>query len=102
MPPLWAYELANVLAGAERRGRIDAGRASTMLDLLAALPIAIDPRPPAELPRVLIDLVRASGLSAYDAAYLEVALRTGLPLATRDAALVRAASAAGVTLALAG
>lgn len=102
VPPLWTYELANVLAGAERRGRIDAGRVSTILDLLAALPIAVDPRPAAELPRPLIDLARAADLTAYDAAYLEIALRTGLPLATRDAALARAAVAAGVPLALAG
>ncbi len=102
VPPLWACELANLLAGAERRGRIDAGRGSTILDLLAALPIAVDPRPAAELPRLLVDLARATGLTAYDAAYLEVALRTGMPLATRDAALARAAAAAGVPLVLAG
>ncbi len=96
VPGLWVFEVANLLAGAERRGRIDAARASTFLELLGALPITVDPRPAADLPLPLLAIARGTGLTAYDAAYLELALRTGATLATRDARLRAAAATAGV------
>ena len=96
VPALWVFEVANLPAGAERRGRIDAARASTFLDLLAALPIAVDPRPATDLPLPLLAIARGTGLTAYDATYLELALRTGATLATRDARLRAAAATAGV------
>ena len=96
VPALWVFEVANLLAGAERRDRVDAARAATFLELLAALPIAVDPRPAADLPLPLLAIARGTGLTAYDAAYLELALRTGATLATRDARLRAAAVTAGV------
>jgi predicted nucleic acid-binding protein len=88
---LW-HELRNVLIVNERRGRISIERSGTFLSLLDQLPILLDPLP-AEAS--VLALARARELSIYDAAYLELALREGLPLATLDAKLRNAATAAG-------
>ena len=98
VPSLWPVELANVLVMGERRGRLDPTRSAAFLEMIASLPIEIDPasvdRPPADL----MALARTHRLTAYDATYLDLALRRNLPLATRDAALARAAAAAGAAL----
>lgn len=98
VPALWLFELSNVLTVAERRGRVDAERAARMLDALLALPISVD-RPEASfLLPALARVSRDQGLTSYDAAYLELAQRSGLPLATRDLALRAAADRTGVAL----
>ncbi|MDT8370195.1 MAG: type II toxin-antitoxin system VapC family toxin [Longimicrobiales bacterium] len=94
---IWPLEVVNGLLVAERRGRIpqDAGRFSS---LLLRLPIVVDPgerRRPFEGVR---QLARDHQLSAYDASYLELTLRLGVPLATLDRRLADAATEAGVTL----
>jgi predicted nucleic acid-binding protein len=98
VPALWAFEMSNVLAMAERRGRVQADRAHQLLDGLLALPIIRDDRDPALSAPDLMRLARAHDLTAYDAAYLELAMRLGQILATRDTALQRAATRAGVSL----
>jgi len=96
VPSLWKLEIGNTLLMAERRGRISgAFRAAAMTDL-ALLPISIDAHTAANAWRGTMDLAAQHRLSAYDAAYLELALREAIPLATFDAALSRAAVAAGV------
>lgn len=96
VPPLWALEVANVLLVAERRRRIARPDATRFLRLLGALPIVIaEPLAVQHLDRLLL-LGRDHRLSAYDAAYLQLALERSLPLATRDRALRAAAGAAGV------
>ena len=98
VPGLWPYEIANMLAVAERRARATAADVSRALSLLAALPLAIDaPRSVGSLPS-LMRVARDHGLTAYDASYLELAGRTGSMLATRDRALRGAATQAGVLL----
>ena len=94
-PTLWHFEIHNIFLTAERRGRLDAAQSSRALALLASLPIQIDP---ATDSTTLMVLARKHGLTAYDAAYLELALRTASPLATLDNALARAARAEGVGL----
>jgi predicted nucleic acid-binding protein len=99
----WGLELANALLVAERRGRIEPGDVSRLTKFVLALPIAVDPvarrRPLDSIHR----LGRSHGLSAYDAAYLELAVRYGIPIATLDSDLRVAAEAEGVgTLAVAG
>ena len=97
-PSIWPLEVANGLRSAERRGRIDERELSGVLRLLEALPIEVEGM---SLDRALGDvlpLARAVGLSSYDAAYLDLALRKGLPLATADEYLAQAAVAAGVEL----
>jgi predicted nucleic acid-binding protein len=98
VPPLWHVELANLLVQNERRGRIDQARAAQFLALLGRLRIETDAADPAERRGAILDLARQHRLSAYDAAYLDVALRRALPLASKDVALRRAAEAAGVAL----
>lgn len=98
VPALWHLELANVLVQAERRGRLSVRDTAARLPLLDALPIATDDEAPGRVRGNVLALARAEGLTAYDAAYLELALRTGADLATKDTALARAARRAGVTV----
>ncbi len=89
-PAVWWFELRNVLIVSERRKRIDSAQSATALRLLAALPITIDAEVDEE---ALMQLARRRRLTVYDAAYLELALRNGYPLATLDGALADAARA---------
>ncbi|KUR75293.1 type II toxin-antitoxin system VapC family toxin [Novosphingobium sp. Fuku2-ISO-50] len=94
-PSLWWFEMRNIFISNERSGRIDGARSSRALALLNGLPIRLDHQPD---DTVLMALARAHQLTAYDAAYLELALRESVPLATLDDALLRAAHAEGVGL----
>lgn len=98
VPALWPFEVASVLSIAERRGRMDASAQAAFLERLRRLPIAIEHRPATWLAQRIIPLARTYKLSAYDAAYLELAIREGLPLATLDDDLRQAAGAAGAAL----
>lgn len=95
VPALWQLELANVLKTACTKGRLSHPQARQILDALAQLPIEVDTgAPPGQRP--LLELAMRFNLSSYDAAYLELAMRHGLPLATQDEQLKLAAIAAGV------
>ena len=95
VPALWALEVGNVLLSAERRGRLSSERVSHLLALLHALPLQVEHEPDTI---GLVALARQTSLTLYDAAYLALAQRRGLPLATRDRALQRAAEAVGVVV----
>ena len=94
VPSLWHYEVVNALTVAERRGRVTPAKAERFLLSLDGFSIAVDSTPMDSLG--LLGIAREWRLSAHDAAYLRLAMREGLPLATRDAALDKAAQAAGV------
>jgi predicted nucleic acid-binding protein len=96
VPAIWPLEVVNVLLAAERRGRITPAASARFLALLHALPIEVDAHTAARAPREILVLARAHGVSSHDAAYLELASRTGVPLATRDVALGKAAGELGV------
>ncbi|HEY8873836.1 MAG TPA: type II toxin-antitoxin system VapC family toxin [Stellaceae bacterium] len=96
VPSLWHLELGNVLLSAERRGRTIQGGVVARLALMAQLPITIDAETAGRAWREILALARAERLTAYDAAYLELAVRRGLPLATKDEALLGAARRVGV------
>lgn len=96
VPSLWALEVANVLLIAERRGRITEATATHFMNLLDQLSITVDLAPPSSAR--LLTTGRRHELTAYDAAYLDLAEREGVPLATLDKALVRAAGKSGVPL----
>lgn len=98
VPALWLWETANVLLQAERRGRISPAAIRTYLGLLEGLPISVDQPSTASAWHDTLALARSHRLTSYDAAYLELALRRGLPLASRDQALKAAARAEGVPL----
>ncbi len=96
VPSLWALEASNVIARAEAKGLLTEARSQAFVVLLQRLNIVTDPATAAHALGDTLHLARRYKLSAYDAAYLELALRTGLPLATLDADLEKAAQAAGV------
>jgi predicted nucleic acid-binding protein len=98
VPSLWHLELGNVLVQAERRGRLNAHDVTSRLELLRALPIVTDDETPIRALREVVTLARAETLTTYDAAYLELALRKGTALATKDSALGAAARRAGITV----
>ncbi|MCP9837890.1 type II toxin-antitoxin system VapC family toxin [Cyanobium sp. N.Huapi 1H5] len=98
VPALFLWELANVLLMAERRGRISAADRSQFLTLVVQLDLAIDPADPAVVWHDVLSLAAQHRLTSYDAAYLELAMRAGLPLASRDNALIEAARACGLEL----
>ena len=87
VPELWLLEVGNVLINAERRGRITEAKVTEFLELLAALDIEVDSETSLRAGREIISLARSHRLTTYDAAYLELAMRLGLPLASKDDAL---------------
>ncbi|MBM5803919.1 MAG: type II toxin-antitoxin system VapC family toxin [Cyanobacteria bacterium K_DeepCast_35m_m2_155] len=98
VPALFLWEVANVLLGAEKRGRMNRADRVSFLKLLEELGLQIDPVDPGVIWHDVINLAAESKLTSYDAAYLELALREGLPLASADRALNSAATACGVPL----
>ena len=98
VPSIWTLEVANVLLSAERHGRLREADSARFLDLLANLPIHVDERDASAAFTSILSCGRRLGLTSYDAAYLDLAMRTGAPLATRDKGLRRACRAAGAEL----
>ena len=98
VPPLWRYEVANGLQMAIRRQRITPDYRTRCLDKIDELPITIDPDGVSEIWSTTIKLADLYRLTVYDAAYLELAQRRRLPLATLDAALSKVARESGVDL----
>ncbi|MBN9562757.1 MAG: type II toxin-antitoxin system VapC family toxin [Alphaproteobacteria bacterium] len=96
VPMLWHLEIGNVLLQAERRGRVSSADLSARLELLAALPITTDDQTSSRALREVLSLARAETLTTYDAAYLELAVRRRLPVATKDRPLQRAAKRVGI------
>lgn len=97
-PAVWPIEISNVLLVAEHRGRITTARSTRFLRLLEDLPISIDSSMSQLSPSGPLELGRAYNLSAYDASYLELAMREQMPLATLDVHLREAAAKSGVEL----
>ena len=97
-PQLWPVEALNGLLTAERRGRIDRAARQRLGGFLADLPIQIDDETANRVWNRTAPLAELHALTAYDATYLELAVRLGLPLATSDSALIAAARTAGVVL----
>ena len=98
VPSVWLLEVANGLLVAERRGRFSAADVAQIYGVLADLPITWDDLTLDRAFGAVLEIGRAHGLSAYDAAYLELAMREGLPLATQDERLRVPATRAGVAL----
>lgn len=98
VPNLWHLEAANVLLGAERKGNTSIGEVERFIAQLENLPIHVDPMTATQSFNRTFALGRAYKLCSYDAAYLELAIREGLPLATLDKDLVKAAKKAGVPI----
>ena len=98
VPSLWALEAGNVICRAEARNLLTGDRSNRFLDLLRELAIEIDPMTATTALAQTLSLARTFSLSTYDAAYLELAIRAQLPLATLDEALRDAAGRCEVKL----
>lgn len=94
VPALWQLEVGNLLLGAQRRRRITEAKRRELVAAAAALRLRVD-REPVSMVH-LDELAATHGLSAYDAAYLELALRRRVALASLDQALIRAMAKVGV------
>lgn len=98
VPSLFALETANVIAKVETKGIVSEADSQRFITLLGQLNIATDSATMTHALGDTLNLARRYKLSAYDASYLELALRMGLPLATLDADLAKAATSAGVPI----
>jgi predicted nucleic acid-binding protein len=98
VPSIWPLEISNALLMAERRKRIALAKATALLVRIAGLPISVTPTDSRRAFEQILPMARQQGLSQYDAAYLELAVREGVALATLDGELQRAAKVVGVEL----
>ena len=98
VPNLWHLEATNVLLGAEKRGEVEAGEIERFISQLENLPLQVDPLTSRQAFNRTMALSKIYKLSSYDAAYLELAMREGIPLATLDKNLRKAATKADVEL----
>ena len=96
VPDLWYYEVSNALIMAERRGRASAQVVSSHVGDIERLAAFLELSP--TTPSALVAAARQSGLTVYDAAYFELALRRNLPLATLDDKMRAASQRAGIAL----
>lgn len=97
-PSFWPHEVLNALLAGEKRKRISKELVHSFLDDLAVLPIALEQFPAGTVFGRIQSLSREHGLTAYDAAYLDLALESGLPLATLDVDLICACKKADAGL----
>lgn len=97
-PAVWPLEVANAVLTGERRGRLQPADAARFLGLVRSLPIEVDASSLDRSLGPILELARTHNLSAYDASYLELAMREGVALATQDERLRAAARRAGVVL----
>ena len=98
VPAVWPLEVANAILATERRERLSAADTVRFLELLSGLPISVEGVTLGHALDVVLDTARTYDLTSYDAAYLELAMRRGLPIATLDRRLADAAGRAGVPL----
>jgi len=98
VPAIWPFEVANALLVAERRKRITVAQVTALLQRMAGLRISVDPIQLGTAFNQILSVARQNDLTEYDAAYVELALREALPLATLDGKLRRAATRVGITL----
>lgn len=98
VPTIWPLEVANVLCQAERMKKLTDLEVAEFKELLSTLPISVDNSTTQRVMGSVYVLAKAEKLTIYDAAYLEIAIRENLPLATFDKALKRAAQNIGVVL----
>ena len=98
VPQIWALEVANVLALAARKNRITRAKRRQFLAMLEAAPISVDILANASIFNNVLLLADQHSLTSYDATYLELAIRLGLPAATLDKPLRKAMEASGVRL----
>lgn len=98
VPALWPLEVANAITVLRRRRKLTASEARTAIEIIRELPATIDHEAAAIAFTRLVDMASELELTVYDAAYIELAKRRQLPLASNDAAMKQAATRSGVDL----
>lgn len=98
VPGIWPLEIGNVLLVAERKRRLGKADVVRFLELVGSLPLSVEQESPKRMLTDIIALARDLRLSTYDASYLDLAMRLGLPIATQDKLLMKAARKCGVPL----
>lgn len=98
VPAIWPLEVSNVLLVAERRKRLSQADSSRFISLLSELPIIVDQESPERMLSEILALAREYKLSSYDASYLDLAMRKGLPVATTDINIIAAAKRSSVPI----
>jgi predicted nucleic acid-binding protein len=98
VPSIWPLEVVNVLLVAERKKRLSKADSIRFITLLSELPIIVEHERPERIMSDLLALVRATDLSSYDASYLDLSMRKGLPIATLDTRLISAARMVNVPI----
>jgi predicted nucleic acid-binding protein len=98
VPSFWFLEMANVLLMAQRRHKLSAAQRKTALEKLAAMQFTVDDAAAGSAFHQISELAEKYGLTVYDAAYLEIALRRKMSLASRDVALRSAGKRCGLKL----
>ena len=98
VPQLWFLEVGNILIGASRKKRISQAKIAEFLDLLSNLNIQTDHETAVRGFHEILSLAQSEHLTTYDSAYLELAMRLGIPLASKDMELRKAAKRLGVEL----
>ena len=96
VPAIWPLEVANVLLVGERRKRVNGQKVEAFLATLRCCPITVDNETSKNAFGAILDLARTHGLTVYDAAYLELAIRSDCPLASLDARLNEVATKLGI------
>ncbi len=91
VPSIWPLEVANVLLVAERKKRITKAASGHFIAMLSQLPIVVDSTEPERVLHDVISLARQYKLTSYDSSYIELAIRKGLPIASLDNAILKAA-----------
>jgi predicted nucleic acid-binding protein len=97
-PALWPIEITNALLVAEKRKRVKQAETRRFIDLLSELAVVMDARPVADAVSNILPLGREYGISSYDTAYLDVAMRHAAPQATLDSNLRKAGISAGIEI----
>jgi predicted nucleic acid-binding protein len=98
VPAIWPLEVCNMLLVAEKKNRIGEADSIRFIELLNQLPIIVEQESPERMTREIFALARTHNVSSYDASYLDLAMRKGLPIATLDKNLSDAARRSNVPL----
>ncbi len=98
VPSIWPLEVGNVLLVAERNKRLNEMDSARLIALLSELPVIVEQETPERMIKEIFALARKHKLSSYDASYLDLAMRKGLPIATSDKNLIAAAKRSQVPI----
>jgi len=98
VPSIWPLEVVNLLLVAERRKRLSEADSVRFITLLSQLPIIVEHERPERMMKDLLALARSNNLSSYDASYLDLSMRKGIPIATLDPRLITASKKTNIPI----